>query len=95
MERLPAAVWSAYEKYVNLKIRTASQREFRRIKGITMKTQKMCTITGIDHEHNTIYLSVNGMTVTAICSKEPSPKAYTAIQSILIDTILKANIPAT
>ena len=58
-----------------------------------METQKSCKITGIDQEHNTIYLSVNGMTVTAICSKAPSEKAYSAIQSILIETILKAEFP--
>lgn len=60
-----------------------------------MKTQKTCAITGIDHEHSTVYLSVNGMTVTAICSKEPNQKAYTTIQSILIDTILKTTKTTT
>lgn len=54
-----------------------------------MKAEKECSIIGIDHEHSTIYLSVNGINVTAICSQKANDTAYRTIQSVLIDTILK------
>lgn len=56
-----------------------------------MKHENTCFITGIDHEHHSICLCVNGMQVTAVCSTKSNEQAYQAIQAILIDSILKTS----
>ncbi len=47
-------------------------------------------ITGIDAEHNTVHLSVNGYSVTAVCAEKENTEVYDNIRRILIGTLADA-----
>lgn len=45
-------------------------------------------VSSIDRESHTIYLTVNGCRVTAICSPQNNPEVYEKVKTILIGAVL-------
>ena len=52
------------------------------------ETNKGITVSSIDREAHTIYLTVNGCRVTAICSPQNNPEIYEKVKTILIGAAL-------
>lgn len=46
-------------------------------------------ISRIDREKHTVYMTVNGCPVTAICSPESDPDIYYNIKNILVNSVSK------
>ena len=46
-------------------------------------------ISRIDRDHNTVYMTVNGCSVTAVCSAESNLDVYANIKNILVNTVSK------
>ena len=44
-------------------------------------------LSNIDYEQNTLYLTVNGYSVTAICSTQDDPTMYENIKQVLIGSL--------
>lgn len=52
------------------------------------QTNTGVTVSSIDREAHTIYLTVNGCRVTAICSPQNNPEIYEKVKTILIGAAL-------
>lgn len=52
------------------------------------QTNTGITVSSIDRENHTVYLTVNGHRVTAICSPQNNPEIYEKVKTILIGAAL-------
>lgn len=55
------------------------------------QTNTGMTVSSIDREAHTIYLTVNGCHVTAICSPQSNPEIYEKVKTILIGAALHSS----
>ena len=51
--------------------------------------QSNVRISRVDRDHNTVFMTVNGCSVTAICSEAGNPDVYSNVKRILVNSVSK------
>lgn len=46
-------------------------------------------VSHVDRDNHTVYMTVNGCPVTAICSPESDPDIYENVKNILVNSVSK------